>query len=206
MIDTIHQGQPSILLGTQLIAKGHHFPSVTLAIILEVDQGFLSADFRAIERTAQLILQTGGRSGRENLPGRVYLSSRLQALPELQALIKNDYLAFSKGLMTQRKTYQLPPYTYQGLLRADARKPHLADQFLRRLLDQYTALEADCEVLGPTSPVMEQRAGWYRSQLLVNAKTRQSRNRALQQLSELLTRHRTPTVRWSIDVDPVDLF
>ncbi len=206
MIDTIHQGQPSILLGTQLIAKGHHFPSVTLAIILEVDQGFLSADFRAIERTAQLILQTGGRSGRENLPGRVYLSSRLQALPELQALIKNDYLAFSKGLMTQRKTYQLPPYTYQGLLRADARKPHLADQFLRRLLDQYTALEADCEVLGPTSPVMEQRAGWYRSQLLVNAKSRQSRHRALQQLSELLTRHRSPTVRWSIDVDPVDLF
>lgn len=206
MIDTIHQGKPSILLGTQLIAKGHHFPNVTLAIILEVDQGFLSADFRAIERTAQLILQTGGRSGRETLPGRVYLSSRLQALPELQALIKNDYLAFSKSLMAQREAYQLPPFTYQGLLRADARQPQQADQFLRQILSQYQALDADCEVLGPTSPVMEHRAGRYRSQLLVNAKTRQSRHHALQQLSGLLTRHRQPAVRWSIDVDPVDLF
>ncbi len=206
MIDTIQQGNPSILLGTQLIAKGHHFPNVTLAIILEVDQGFLSADFRAIERTAQLILQTGGRSGRENLPGKVYLSSRLQALPELRALIKNDYLAFSKSLMAQRETYQLPPFTYQGLLRADAREPQQADQFLRRLVRQYQALDVDCEVLGPTSPVMEQRAGWYRSQLLVNAKTRQSRHRALQQLSKHLTQQRQSAVRWSIDVDPVDLF
>ncbi len=206
MIDSIQQGNPSILLGTQLIAKGHHFPNVTLAIILEVDQGFLSADFRATERTAQLILQTGGRSGRENLPGKVYLSSRLQALPELRALLKNDYLAFSKNLLAQRKTYQLPPFTYQGLLRADARRPQQADQYLRQLLSQYQALDPDCEVLGPTSPIMEQRAGWYRSQLLVTAKTRQSRHRALKQLSEHLSQHRQPAVRWSIDVDPVDLF
>jgi primosomal protein N' (replication factor Y) (superfamily II helicase) len=136
----------------------------------------------------------------------VYLSSRLQALPELRALIKNDYLAFSKSLMAQRETYQLPPFTYQGLLRADAREPQQADQFLRRLVRQYQALDVDCEVLGPTSPVMEQRAGWYRSQLLVNAKTRQSRHRALQQLSKHLTQQRQSAVRWSIDVDPVDLF
>jgi len=198
-------GEPCILIGTQLIAKGHHFPLVTLAVVLDIDQGFLSADFKAVERTAQLIIQTGGRSGRDELAGKVYLSSRMPDLPGLNALIDQDYLTYAKQMLADRSRYELPPFAHHGLIRADAKTPGLADQLLQRV-QRLVRAERQTEILGPTSPAMAKRAGWHRSQLLISASSRQARHKVLQQLQVALTQAAPRTIRWSIDVDPADFF
>ena len=204
MLNRVNAGGPCILVGTQLLAKGHHFTGVTLALVLDVDQGFFSSDYRAVERTAQLIIQTGGRSGREALQGAVYLSTTLQHLPELQALIQNDYLEFAQKLLQQRNTFRLPPYASHATVKADARQPEAAYRFLASIAKQASA-SPGCEILGPVRPSMEKRAGWYRAQLLVTSQSRQSRAQTLIRIEKLLRESKNRSLRWSIDVDPGDL-
>lgn len=205
-LSSLRSDAPCILIGTQLIAKGHHFPYVTLAIVLDVDQGFLSADFKAIERTSQLIVQTGGRSGRAHLPGKVYLSSRTPNLPGLNALIESDYLSYAGGLLTERAHYDLPPFSHQALIRADARQPLVAHKLLEQAQRSVKGSTGAAELLGPVSPNMERRAGWHRAQLLVSANTRQARFKALKALQQVLGQKAPRSIRWSIDVDPADFF
>ena len=204
MLNRVNAGGPCILVGTQLLAKGHHFTGITLALVLDVDQGFFSSDYRAIERTAQLIIQTGGRSGREALPGAVYLSTTLQDLPELQALIQSDYLTFAQNLLQQRQHHKLPPYASHATVKADARQPETAYRFLASIAQQARASHG-CEILGPVRPGMEKRAGWYRAQLLVTSQSRPSRARTLIRIEKLLRENKNRSLRWSIDVDPSDL-
>jgi primosomal protein N' (replication factor Y) len=204
MLNRVNAGGPCILIGTQLLAKGHHFTGITLALVLDVDQGFFSSDYRAIERTAQLIIQTGGRSGREALPGAVYLSTTLQDLPELQALIQSDYLTFAQNLLQQRKHHKLPPYASHATVKALAREPETAYRFLAGIAQQARASHG-CEILGPVRPGMEKRAGWYRAQLLITSKSRQSRAITLANIEKLLRASKNKLPRWSIDIDPLDL-
>ena len=201
MLNQVNAGGPCILVGTQLLAKGHHFTGITLALVLDIDHGFFSSDYRAVERTAQLIIQTGGRSGRESLPGAVYLSTTLQHLPELQALIKSDYLTFAHNLLRQRHEHKLPPYANHAAIRADARRPEAAYQFLTGIAAKIRPSRG-CEVLGPIRPSMEKRAGWYRAQLLITGENRQSRARTLIEIEHLLRKTKNRALRWSIDVDP----
>ncbi len=198
----IEHGDPAILIGTQLISKGHHFPNVTLVVLLEMDSGFFSSDFRAMERTAQLMLQVGGRSGREAKPGRVLIQTAIDNDPRLQSLINGGYLPFTETILAERKEFVLPPFTHHALFRAEANQRDVAASFLGQLSGNDET--AGVEIMGPVAPVMERRAGLFRSQLLLASKSRKALHDTISKkivIAEKLGRK----VRWSIDVDPYDL-
>jgi primosomal protein N' (replication factor Y) len=201
-------GQGRLLLGTQMLAKGHHFPNVTLVGILDADHGLFSTDFRASERMAQLIVQVAGRAGRHERPGSVAIQTRHPDHPLLRLLASQGYPAFARAALAERRAAALPPLTAIALLRAEASTAGTAMQFLEQAQRKLAVLGlAGVEVWGPVPATMERRGGRYRAQLLLQSVQRGR----LQQLLELLTlqleqdRH-SRRVRWSIDVDPVDTY
>lgn len=212
LLQTIQRGEPCILVGTQMLAKGHHFPRVTLVAILDADGGLFSADFRGSEHTAQLIVQVAGRAGRAEEPGRVIIQSHHADHPLMVQLTEQGYFAFAEQALSERRSAGLPPFSHMALLRADALKPGQAEDFLDMACTQaeqlLTTLScAGVELLGPVPAPMERRAGRYRAQLLVQGANRASLHRLLTpwlQALEQLPGSRS--VRWSLDIDPTDLF
>nr|WP_215730902.1 primosomal protein N' [Pseudomonas lalucatii] len=212
LFDTVQRGEPCILVGTQMLAKGHHFPRVTLVAILDADGGLFSADFRASERMAQLIVQVAGRAGRAEEPGRVIVQSHLADHPLLVQLTEQGYFAFAEQALGERRNAGLPPFCHLALLRAEAHRPGQAEEFLdaacaeAELLLNELGLDG-IELLGPVPAPMERRAGRYRAQLLLQSGARAPLHRLLHVWLAAL--ERLPggrTVRWSLDVDPIDLF
>lgn len=201
-----NKGQRGILLGTQLLAKGHHFPNVTLVAIIDLDSGFYSSDYHAIERTGQLLLQVGGRAGREQKQGTVAIQTLFPEQPMLRSLIEEGYETFCEALLREREQNQLPPYTFQAVIRAEAVKAGNSISFLEAISNSCSHHNL-VELLGPIPSAMEKRAGKYRAQLLVSSTSRRYLHQALAsavQIAEKLPSARS--VRWSIDVDPFDLF
>ena len=212
LFETIQRGQPCILVGTQMLAKGHHFPRVTLVSILDADGGLFSGDFRASERMAQLIVQVAGRAGRAEEPGKVIIQTHLADHPLLIQLTEQGYFAFAEQALSERRAAGLPPFSHLALLRAEAHKPGQAEEFLdqacaeaERLLTQQGL--TGIELLGPVPAPMERRAGRYRAQLLLQGNARAPLHKLLS--NWLLVLEQMPSgraVRWSLDVDPVDLY
>ncbi len=201
------RGEIQILLGTQMLAKGHDFPGVTLVGILDLDQSLYASDFRAPERTAQLIVQVAGRAGRAERPGCVVLQTRHPEHPLLQCLLTDGYRGFATAALAEREAAELPPFAYLALLRADA--PDAAEPlaFLRqaRLLGEGLA-EPRVQLFGPVPAPMERRAGRYRAQLLVQCAERRLLQRILRSWSATLRAlPRSKTLRWSLDIDPQDM-
>ena len=206
-LDDIHGGESNILIGTQMLAKGHHFPNVTLVGILDGDQGLFGVDFRASERMAQLIVQVAGRAGREEKIGHVLIQTHHPDHPLLQLLCHQGYHAFAEAALSERQLAALPPYSHMALLRAEANQSLPPENFLEqaRHLGQQMAI-AGVEFYGPMPAPMERRAGKYRAQLLLQAEQRQQLHRLLDQWVVQLNRlPEARKVRWSLDVDPVDL-
>ncbi|MEX6503841.1 primosomal protein N' [Pseudomonas zhanjiangensis] len=212
LFNRVQRGEPCILVGTQMLAKGHHFPRVTLVAILDADGGLFSADFRASERMAQLIVQVAGRAGRAEEPGKVIIQSHLADHPLLVQLTEQGYFAFAEQALSERRSAGLPPFCHLALLRAEAHKPGQAEGFLDQacseaeLLLDHLQLDG-IELLGPVPAPMERRAGRYRAQLLVQSNARAPLHRLLH--AWLATLEQMPSgraVRWSLDVDPIDLF
>ena len=206
MLDQINAGQVDILLGTQMLAKGHHFPNVTLVGILDVDGGLFSLDFRAGERTAQLIVQVAGRAGREHRPGLVLLQTRQPEHPLLRKLIQSGYPAFAEAALQERREAELPPYSHQALWRAEAHDEAAPALFLTRL-GELCAAHSEVLALGPVPAPMPRVSGRWRSQLLLQSAER----KPLHELVETLIRYlphipETKRVRWSVDIDPLDLY
>ncbi len=205
LIEAVHAGAVDILLGTQMLAKGHHFPNVTLAVIVDADAGLYSTDFRAPERMAQLIMQVAGRAGRADKLGQVLIQTRHPDHPLLSALLEGGYPAFARQALEERRQAGLPPYSYQALLRAEAHRPMLPERFL----DQTAALakelaDAKVQVLGPAP--MPRRAGRYRAQLLFQSTRRAPLHRLLDRLlASLDNLPASRKVHWSLDVDPLSL-
>lgn len=210
MMQQIHTGEPCILVGTQMLAKGHHFPKVTLVAILNADSGLFSADFRGMERTAQLILQVAGRAGRADHPGTVIMQTHHADHPTLQHLVQVGYYAFAQQELIQRQQAQLPPFTHYALVRAEANGNGRAEAFLRTIREQLESdilLPAGVRWLGPFPSPMEKRAGMHRAQLLVQGDNRRHLHQLLDSLTYYLELSKEARqVRWSIDVDPVDTF
>ncbi|RMM65393.1 Primosome assembly protein PriA [Pseudomonas savastanoi pv. glycinea] len=209
---TIQRGQPCILVGTQMLAKGHHFPRVTLVSILDADGGLFSGDFRASERMAQLIVQVAGRAGRAEEPGKVIIQTHLADHPLLIQLTEQGYFAFAEQALSERRSAGLPPFSHLALLRAEAHKPGQAEAFLDQACSDAEQLVAQMglggiELLGPVPAPMERRAGRYRAQLLIQSSARAPLHKLL--ATWLLALEQMPSgrqVRWSLDVDPVDLY
>ncbi|MFZ5588112.1 MAG: primosomal protein N' [Pseudomonadota bacterium] len=205
MLDDVHAGRSQILIGTQMLAKGHHLPNVTLAAILDADQGLFGVDFRAAERMAQLIVQVAGRAGRAGKPGEVLIQTHHPDHPLLRTLITQGYGAFAATALEERALSELPPYSYLALLRAEAVKAEAPLDFLRAAHAQAPAAHA-VQLFGPVAAPMERRAGRYRAQLLVQAPQRAALHRFLTAwLPELEALKLARKVRWSLDVDPMEM-
>ena len=210
MLEEINKGDPCILLGTQMLAKGHHFPNITLVAILDADSGLFSADFRGQEHMGQIIVQVAGRAGRAERPGEVLIQSRHASHETLQSLANKTYAEFSESQLKGRMSAQLPPFSYLCLLRAEASKIQPALQFLDEIADFCQKFSAHnslpIEQLGPLPAPMEKRAGKYRVQLLLKTNKRGNMQALLSSLCEKLEGMKLPrSVRFSIDVDPQDL-
>jgi len=203
----LHHGEPCVLVGTQMIAKGHHFPHVTLVAIIDADGGFFSSDFRAAERVSQTILQVAGRAGRAEKPGEVLIQTRQPDHPLLQQLIREGYEAFAKTLLQERALVGLPPYNYLVLLRAEAPQQTAATQFLEQVvsLARQQSLDAAVDIWGPVPAPMEKRAGRFRVQLLFKSDKRSTLHALFfAMLPAIETLEAGKKVRWSVDVDPYD--
>lgn len=208
LLDSVHDGSNRILVGTQMLAKGHHFPDVTLVGVVDIDQGLFSADFRATERMAQLLVQVAGRAGRAEKPGQVLIQTHHPDHPLLQTLLHEGYAAFARAALEERRHAQLAPFNYMTLLRAEAVDEKLPMQFLehaRQLAESYGLKEV--LLLGPIPAPMERRAGRIRAQLLLQTRHRADLHRLLSPwLLQLESSKLGRKVRWSIDVDPQEMF
>lgn len=201
-------GSGRLLVGTQMLAKGHHFPDVTLVGIVDADQGLYSADFRAGERLAQLVVQVAGRAGRAERPGEVVIQTHHPEHPLLRMLIERDYAHFAEAALVERRQAELPPYAHIALLRAEAVEALAPTRFLEQARDAAQALGAEgVLLLGPVPAPMERRAGRYRAQLLLQAEARGALHRLLGQWAPQLESLKAGRqVRWSLDVDPIEMF
>lgn len=208
ILEEIHKPGPCILLGTQMLAKGHHFPRVTLVAILDADAGLFSADFRGMEKTAQLILQVAGRAGRADQPGEVIMQTHCADHPRLTAMVEQNYTEFAESELAQRKQANLPPFVNFALIRAEALNVGRAEALLRLMLQVAADLDlSDIEIIGPMPSPMEKRAGRFRAQLLLQSNHRGALNRVCGQLSLMMENNKqAKKVRWSIDIDPLDMF
>jgi primosomal protein N' (replication factor Y) len=208
-LDSITSGKHQILIGTQMLAKGHHFPDVTLVALLDVDASLYSSDFRAAEKLAQLYIQVAGRAGRASKPGHVLLQTHHPEHPLLNALTTQGYEVFAQNALLERKQAMLPPYSSLALIRAEALHSDRAEQFLRQvrhIFEAHPIFAHQSLVLGPTPAPMAKRAGKARWQLMLQTEHRSSLLKLLAsarpaiQMLDLASK-----VRWSIDVEPQDL-
>lgn len=204
LLQEVHSGKARILLGTQMLSKGHHFPDVTMVGIIDGDGGLYSTDFRATERMAQLIMQVSGRAGRAEKEGEVYIQTHNPEHPLLQCLLKEGYAAFANALLSERQQAGLPPFRYFAMLRAEAVSETLPAQFLKQASQAFAYEKV--ELLGPIPAPMARRAGKFRAQLLVRSNHRQHLQawltNAIPALEELKSARK---VRWSVDVDPQEM-
>ncbi len=205
LLEGLHEDRPAILVGTQMLAKGHDLPNLTLVAIVGVDEGLHSVDFRASERLAQLVVQVAGRAGRASKPGRVLLQTHHPDHPLLRQLLAQGYAAAASSLLDERRSIDLPPYGHQVLLRADAHQREHVDAFLA---DAHAALAgASLQIAGPMPAPMPLRAGRHRGQLLIEATSRSALHAVLRPWHQSLWRLPSARrVRWSLDVDPIDLY
>lgn len=205
-LEEIREGRHRIIVGTQMLAKGHDFPTITLVGIVDVDQGLFSSELRAQERLAQQILQVGGRAGRGNLEGEVVLQTHQPGHPALQSLLKGGYNEFAQNLLQERAVAQFPPYGYLTLIRASARDADTASGFLEEVASlAKQGLVPGVHVLGPVASGMERRAGRYHHQLLLMSPERPALHKLLNYLQPQTAALKSARkVRWSIDVDPMD--
>ena len=208
LLQEIHDGKGQILIGTQMLAKGHHFPNVTLVGMLNADHGLYSADFRASERMGQLVLQVAGRAGRETKKGEVLIQTHHPEHPLFQPLLAHDYPGFAKTLLEERQQTELPPFTHLALLRAEAVEAYAPMAFLeqvRKILQQ--GGQTSILLMGPFPAPMERRAGRFRAQLLIQANERNSLQAFFaQHILQIEENKLAKKVRWSIDIDPQELF
>ena len=201
----IHMGKYKILVGTQMLAKGHHFPDVTLVGLLDVDGALFSADFRAPERFGQLYTQVSGRAGRADKPGKVLLQTHQSDNPILRDLLQRGYGEFARSQLKERQQALLPPAWNMVLLRAEAHLAEDADAFLTRI-SQLLPQDKDFEIIGPIPAPLDRKAGKYRRQLMFQAKNRQRLQSEFDKvLAQIDLLPETKRCRWSIDRDPQDL-
>jgi len=196
-------------VGTQMLAKGHHFPAVSLVVVLDADGGFYSSDFRGLERMGQLLTQVAGRAGRESRKGKVVVQTHRPDDPLLKLLAQHDYRAFSRCLLAERQEALLPPYSFMAIIRAEANHSDLVASFLTEVVqaaEPVTSQIEGLEVTGPVPSPMERRFGRYHMQIWLICDRRAPLHQGVATLLDLIDRHPMHRkVRWSLDIDPQGL-
>ena len=202
-LEGIGRGEGDILVGTQLLAKGHDFPNLTLVCVLNADSALLSTDYRSAERLFATLSQVGGRSGRREQPGEVLVQTRYPGHPMFQALIRHDYAGFAESQLTERESAGFPPFVHEAALRAEAPRLDEAMTFLRAAARLIEA-PASVTIYDPVPHVITRRAGFERAQLLLQSSSRPALQEFLRQWSACLPASTSNGVRWHLDVDPIE--
>lgn len=199
----INEGKPAILVGTQMVAKGHHFPNVTLVCLPNADRGFLSADFRSPEHTAQLMIQVAGRAGRGDKAGRVLIQTLQPDNPLLLKLVKDGYYSFAQSLLQERKMMGLPPFSHAALIRCEGKTLAATTQALKDAV-AHLPTGHKLAVLGPIDAPMSKKNSRYHSQLLLLAKERAQLHHILKLWWQpVLALPSTKYLKLTLDIDPV---
>jgi primosomal protein N' (replication factor Y) (superfamily II helicase) len=199
----IHRGEVNLIVGTQLISKGHDFPNLTLVVVLEADGALFSLDFRAEEKLFAQLMQVSGRAGRADKPGTVLIQTRFPEHPLFSSLLAHDYGDFAALQLASRKLAALPPYSHQVVLRAEARTLNEALSWLAKA----RGLVADhpgIQIFAPVSAPMLKKAGMERAQLWLQSASRNPLQRLLHEWAPQLYTLRATGIRWHLDVDPAE--
>ena len=201
MFEELQQAHYGLLIGTQMLAKGHHFPNVTLVAVIAADNGFLSSDFRGPERAAQLIVQVAGRAGREEKRGEVWIQSYDPENPDLKSLVKDGYEGFTNTELVLRKEAKLPPFGQMAVIRVEGKDEGAAEDFCVEVLN--VIRQCDVTVRGPATAPISRVAKQYRFQGIVLSLNRRVLHDALKTIERM--RPKSNKTRWSIDVDPSEM-
>ncbi len=212
MFKQINTGEPCIIIGTQMLAKGHHFANLGLGIILGLDQSFFSSDFRGPERMGQLLTQVSGRIGRENKGAsniaQVIIQTQFTDHPLLQQLLAQNYHSFARTLLSERQLTAMPPYEFITIIRCHAQSPAIAEQFLRqarRQAEDTIAPSPSLQYLGPIPAAIAKRNNRYHFLLQIKTSSRNQRQLLLQHLCRYLESSKQPHgLHWLVDVDPLE--
>jgi primosomal protein N' (replication factor Y) (superfamily II helicase) len=202
-LEGIRRGEGDILVGTQILAKGHDFPSLTLVGVLNADSALLSTDYRAPERLFAVLAQVAGRAGRRERPGEVLIQTRYPRHPLFAALERHDFAGFAASQLADRKAAGFPPYVFEAALRAEAPKLELAMTFLKDAAALVRPPE-EVTVFDPVPHLLTRRADFERAQLVMQSGSRQALQDHLRELSENLFESAPRQIRWHIDVDPIE--
>ncbi|MDF2940182.1 MAG: priA [Gammaproteobacteria bacterium] len=206
ILKSVHQREADIIVGTQMLAKGHHFEGVTMVGIIDMDNGLFSSDFRSIERAGQLLMQVAGRAGRVEDKGQVYIQTHQPEHPLLLTLLKDGYREFSQQLLVEREQAGWPPFSYLALLKAEALHSTEVFKFLNQIKNHMQDLElGNLHILGPAPALMQKKARYFRGQLLLQSHDRPSLHAALKILQSYLKELETHKIRFSIDIDPLEM-
>lgn len=209
-LQALHQPHPAILVGTQMLAKGHHLPEVTLVVVPDCDGGLFSADFRAPERLLQLLVQVSGRAGRASKPGEVILQTHQPEHPLLVQLLTQGYSASAQTLLSERRLLDMPPYAHLALVRAESTQAALPAEVLQAAAEQLRAWKVESalavDVWGPMPAALTRKAGMTRWLLLVKSPQRRDLHSLVQRLIAWMSSQPTArALRWSVDMDPQDV-
>jgi primosomal protein N' (replication factor Y) len=204
MAARIRAGDADILVGTQILAKGHDFPNLTLVGVLNADAALVAPDYRAPERLFAQLLQVAGRAGRAEAPGEVLIQTRFPEHPLYQALVRHDYRGFAERLLKEREQAGFPPYVFEACLRAEARRMADAVAFLERARDAAPEPPAGLTLYDPVSMTLARHNGWERAHVLLQAGSRRALQSFLREWRAALYALKPGAVRWHLDVDPLD--
>jgi primosomal protein N' (replication factor Y) len=202
-LENIRRGEGDILVGTQLLAKGHDFPSLTLVAVLNADTALVSTDYRAPERLFAVLAQVAGRAGRRERPGEVLVQTRYPRHPLFAALTRHDFAGFAKAQLEERRAAGFPPFVFEAALRAEAPRLETAMAFLKTMAGAVVAPE-EVRVFDPVPHVLTRRANFERAQVIVQSPSRPALQQYLTALSEKLFENAPRQVRWHLDVDPIE--
>jgi primosomal protein N' (replication factor Y) len=202
-LEGVRRGEGDILVGTQLLAKGHDFPGLTLVGVVNADTALLSTDYRAAERLFAVLSQVAGRAGRRERPGEVLVQTRYPGHPLFAALARHDFAGFAESQLAERRAAGFPPFVFEASLRAEAARLEAALQFLREAVGSVSRPD-EVEVYDPVPNIITRRAGLERAQLLMQSTSRLALQSFLAELSQQLFASAPRNVRWHLDVDPIE--
>jgi primosomal protein N' (replication factor Y) (superfamily II helicase) len=202
-LEALRRGEGDILVGTQLLAKGHDFPNLTLVGVLNADTALVSTDYRAAERLFAVLAQVAGRAGRRERPGEVLVQTRYPGHPLFAALARHDFASFAESQLEERRSAGFPPFVFEAALRAEATKLDTAMRFLRNAAASANAPDG-VHVYDPVPNILTRRAGLERAQLIVQSRSRPALQAYLSAISARLFEQAPREVRWHLDVDPIE--
>ncbi len=205
-LEQINAGEPCIIIGTQMLAKGHDFSNLAMVGILDIDAGFLSLNFRATEYLAQLLIQVSGRAGRHKEKGEVVIQTRYPDHPIFNFVLSSRYTQFASHLLKQRLSAMMPPFSHQALLCANAKNKQNAEDFLREAATLLKSIQMDSvEIWGPVANTIEKKSDYYYFNLYLQSNNRATLHQILSTFNQYVNTLKLKNkVRWYLDIDPVE--